>query len=74
MVRPFNLTTPIQVGFGIKDSRSFETACSIAQGGIIGSAFIEAIAAEGELQYKIKQFIHRINKKHGYDYSIKTNN
>lgn len=58
-----NLTTPIQVGFGIKDSRSFETACSIGQGGIIGSAFIEAIAAEGELQYKIKQFIQRINKK-----------
>ncbi|MFT7612308.1 MAG: tryptophan synthase alpha chain [Parvicellaceae bacterium] len=55
-----NLKNPVQVGFGIHDNISFLNACSIANGGIIGSAFIKALAQSGELETNIKSFIHGV--------------
>ena len=57
-----NLQNPIQVGFGIHDATSFQEATAIAQGGIIGSAFIKAISQKGDLTDKIHAFIKTIIK------------
>jgi len=55
-----NLKNPIQVGFGIHDAKSFQAATAIANGGIIGSAFIKAISKEGVLGNKIRSFVEEI--------------
>jgi len=55
-----NLKNPVQVGFGIHDASSFQEATAIAQGGIIGSAFIKSISQEGELSHNIHSFIKKI--------------
>jgi len=55
-----NLSNPIQVGFGIHDAKSFQTATKIANGGIIGSAFIKAISREGKLKEKISSFVNSV--------------
>lgn len=54
------LKNPIQVGFGIHDAKSFQEATAIANGGIIGSAFIKAISQEGILAEKISSFVQSI--------------
>ena len=58
-----DLKNPIQVGFGIHDATSFQEATAIANGGIIGSAFIKAISEEGELDNNICSFIQSIRSK-----------
>ena len=58
-----NLKNPIQVGFGIHDAKSFQAATAIANGGIIGSAFIKAISKEGELDNNICSFVASIRSK-----------
>ena len=55
-----NLKNPIQVGFGIHDAKSFQEATAIANGGIIGSAFINAISKEEVLGNKIRSFVEDI--------------
>ncbi|MBL4704576.1 MAG: tryptophan synthase subunit alpha [Flavobacteriales bacterium] len=57
-----SLKNPIQVGFGIRDFTSFQNACEIAHGGIIGSAFIRALEQKGELKTKINGFIKSIRQ------------
>jgi tryptophan synthase alpha chain len=58
-----NLKNPIKVGFGIHDAKSFQEAIAIANGGIIGSAFIKAISEEGELDNNICSFVASIRSK-----------
>jgi len=55
-----NLKNPIQVGFGIHDAKSFQAATAIANGGIIGSAFIKALSKEELLGNKIRSFVEGI--------------
>ena len=55
-----NLKNPIQVGFGIHDAKSFQAATAIANGGIIGSAFIKALSKEELLSNKIRSFVEGI--------------
>jgi len=55
-----NLKNPIQVGFGINNATSFHNAVAISNGGIIGSAFIKAIAQKGILADKIAEFVKTI--------------
>ncbi len=43
-IRSMKLRSPRLIGFGIKDQASFETASEHANGAIIGSAFIRALA------------------------------
>jgi tryptophan synthase alpha chain len=38
------LSNPVMIGFGISDKVSFDAACSHANGAIVGSAFIKALA------------------------------
>lgn len=48
-LKALNLKNPLLVGFGIKDKASFDQACAHANGAIIGSAYIRAIAAPGNV-------------------------
>ena len=46
-VRSMKLKNPLMIGFGISDKKSFDKACSYANGAIIGSAFINALSEHG---------------------------
>lgn len=46
-IAAMNLKNPQIVGFGIKDSETFQTATKTAKGAIIGSAFIKHLTAHG---------------------------
>jgi tryptophan synthase alpha chain len=59
-VKSLNLKNPTQIGFNIKDKASFDRACSFANGGIIGSAFINKISEEGDLKLKVQEFVKSI--------------
>lgn len=57
------LRNPRIIGFGIHNQETFSQACNHASGAIIGSAFIKALAQEGDLQQNIRTFIQGIRKK-----------
>jgi len=59
-VKSLNLKNPTQIGFNIKDKASFDRACSFANGGIIGSAFIKKLGEEGDLKTKVREFVKSI--------------
>jgi tryptophan synthase alpha chain len=59
-VKNLNLNNPTQIGFNIKDKVSFDRACSYANGGIIGSAFIKKLGEEGDLKTKVREFVQSI--------------
>ncbi len=59
-LKTLHLTKPTLIGFGIHDKATFDTACQYANGAIIGSAFIKAIAKSTDLKKTIKQFIGNI--------------
>lgn len=55
-----NLQNPRLIGFGISNKQTFERACNYANGAIIGSAFIKAISAKGDIRKKSEQFVKGI--------------
>ncbi len=57
-IASMNLKNPKIVGFGIKDSETFQQATKTAKGAIIGSAFIKHLTANGI--NKITTFINQI--------------
>ncbi|WP_185864639.1 tryptophan synthase subunit alpha [Blattabacterium cuenoti] len=54
-----NKNIPILIGFGIKDKNTFELSCKYANGGIIGSSFIQSLDANN-LESSIKKYITSI--------------
>lgn len=50
-LQKMDLKNPVLIGFGIKDKKTFDTACKFASGAIIGSAYIRALenADDGKL-------------------------
>ena len=54
------LNNPVLVGFGIKDRKTFLTACEHTAGAIIGSAYIKVL--HGNIHYSsvTQHFIHSI--------------
>ena len=46
-IKAMNLQSKLIIGFGISDHQTFSTACQYANGAIIGSAFINALADNG---------------------------
>lgn len=54
------LNNPFLIGFGVHDNTSFNKACSFSNGAIIGSAFINAIAKECNINQNIREFIQPI--------------
>lgn len=59
-IASLNISTPKLIGFGISNAETFNKACEYANGAIIGSAFIKAIAKTENLKEIIKQFITSI--------------
>ena len=59
-VKNMKLQSPTLIGFNIKDSKSYQTACEFSQGAIIGSAFIKALNNGENLKGSIENFIKSI--------------
>jgi tryptophan synthase alpha chain len=59
-VKKMNLRNPRLIGFGISNHETFQRACRYANGAIIGSAFINSLAEEGDLKEKIRRFVDMI--------------
>ncbi len=51
------------IGFGISDSKSFRTACKYANGAIIGSAFIRALAGKDDVAAATSTFVESVLAK-----------
>ena len=62
-LKALNMENPILVGFGIKDKHSFETACAHANGAIIGTAYIKALAQPGNVADITRKFLDTIKGK-----------
>ena len=59
-LRGLRLKNPVLVGFGIKDKTTFETACTNANGAIIGTAYIKALAGSGNIADITRKFLETI--------------
>lgn len=59
-VAAMQLKNPRLIGFGISNYQTYTTACRYANGAIIGSAFIKALAQEGELEEIIPEFVQKV--------------
>ncbi|MEO6252494.1 MAG: tryptophan synthase subunit alpha [Ferruginibacter sp.] len=59
-LKAMNLTNPVLVGFGIKDKETFEAACKYSNGGIIGSAYINALKDTNDIDHCTKDFINTL--------------
>ena len=57
-ISKMNLSTPVVVGFGISNAKTYEAATKNSRGAIIGSAFIKFLAEKGV--NKIGEFITKI--------------
>jgi len=57
-----HLSNPFLIGFGIKDAQTFAAACKYSRGAIIGSAYIRALSAAGDLRQTTKDFLNGIKE------------
>lgn len=58
-----NVKNPVLIGFGIKGQKEFSEACEVANGAIIGTAFIELLSRSTNFKEDIKQFTSNIKTK-----------
>jgi tryptophan synthase alpha chain len=56
-IRKMNLKNPRLIGFGISDKETFSSACDMADGAIIGSAFVRMLTETGGGFGNIREFI-----------------
>ena len=59
-LKSLNLSNPVLVGFGIKDKTTFKAACDNANGAIIGTAYIKALAGPGNVADITRKFLETI--------------
>lgn len=59
-LKNLNLDNPVLAGFGIGDKQSFDTVCQVADGAIIGSAYIKALENNIDVNVATKSFISSI--------------
>ena len=59
-IADMKLKNPLMIGFGINNKKTFETACSYASGGIIGSAYIKALGENNNVNESTSNFIQTI--------------
>jgi tryptophan synthase alpha chain len=59
-LRNLKLKNPVLVGFGIKDKASFDAVCQLADGAIIGSAYIKALENSADVNAATKSFLSSI--------------
>ena len=48
------------MGFGIKGKKEFDDACSLVNGAIIGSSFVQLLNSSKNLEKDISQFVSTI--------------
>lgn len=60
-IKNMQLKNPQLIGFGISDSKTFNTACQYTNGAIIGSAFIKQLTEDASAE-GIKKFVEKIKK------------
>lgn len=58
-LKGLQLKNPLMIGFGINDRKSFDKACTSANGAIIGSAFVK-ILENGYSEQQINDFVKTI--------------
>lgn len=58
-IASMGLKLPLMMGFGIRDKASFDSACYYASGGIIGTAFINALKETGTTGEKVARFVSK---------------
>ncbi len=58
-----NLKLPRLIGFGISSHETFKHACDYSSGAIIGSAFVQILEKEADINQNIREFIHFIKGK-----------
>ena len=56
-IASMGLRLPLMMGFGIRDKAGFDSACRYARGGIIGTAFINALKETGTNGEKVARFV-----------------
>ena len=54
------LKNPVLVGFGISNKQTFDTVCQLADGAIIGSAYIKALENNADVNAATKSFLSSI--------------
>ena len=59
-LRDLKLKNPILVGFGISNKQSFDAVCQLADGAIIGSAYIKALENNPDVNAATKSFLSSI--------------
>ena len=59
-LQSMQLKNPILVGFGIKDKATFDAATEFTEGAIIGSAYIQVLSKDGDIEANTKQFLNGV--------------
>jgi tryptophan synthase alpha chain len=59
-IKKMDLVNPGIIGFGISDSFTFNEACKVAHGAIVGSAFIRMLEENGAGSENIRRFVCEI--------------
>ena len=59
-INAMDLKNPRLIGFGISNNETFRTACQYANGAIIGSAYIKALAKGNDVTATTKAFIDMV--------------
>jgi tryptophan synthase alpha chain len=59
-LKSLKLKNSVLVGFGIKDKTTFDSACANANGAIIGTAYIKALATGGNIGDITREFLQSI--------------
>lgn len=59
-LRSLKLKNPVLVGFGISNKQSFDAVCQLADGAIIGSAYIKALENSTDVNAATKTFLSSI--------------
>ncbi|NCI46958.1 tryptophan synthase subunit alpha [Sediminibacterium soli] len=59
-LQEMQLKNPVLVGFGIKDRETFQSACQYANGGIIGTAYIQALENGTDVETATGNFLSSI--------------
>lgn len=62
-IQTLELKNPVLTGFNIRNAKGFNKACQYTRGGIIGSAFINALNESNDLKVDIHAFVNSIRSK-----------
>jgi tryptophan synthase alpha chain len=59
-LKGYGLQNPVLVGFGIRDTETFDAACRHANGAIIGTAYIQALEHADDIHIATQNFLRNI--------------